>query len=81
VKQKQILIAADQLANTVFAGFADETISARSWRNQYKKRRWYWARIVIDGLFFWDKDHCKNSYLSEQERQQLPPEYRDNNQP
>ena len=29
---KQFLIAADQLANTIAGGYADETLSSRCWR-------------------------------------------------
>ena len=70
---KQFLIAIDQLANTLLGGMADETLSARSWRLRDKNPK---IRAVIDGLFFWDKDHCRTSYESELERKQLPSEYR-----
>jgi hypothetical protein len=72
----QILIAIDQLLNAIFGGYADETISARAWRCRNKKRRWKIARAVIDGLFYFDKDHCYLSYVSERDRAQMPPEYR-----
>lgn len=68
---KQILIAIDQLANTVIGGWADETLSSRAWR---EKRRS--LVVFIDCLFFWEKNHCENSYISERERIQLPPEFR-----
>ena len=68
---KQILIAIDQLANTVIGGWADETLSSRAWREE---RRVLIA--VIDGLFFWEENHCEASYISERERMQLPPEFR-----
>ena len=68
---KQIAIALDQLVNTIFGGWADETLSARLYRTRSPFRK------VIDLLFFFDKDHCHTSYLSEIKRAQLPPEYRD----
>lgn len=71
-----ILIALDQLLNTFLAGYADETVSSRAYRMDGKKRRWTIARTVIDGLFFWEPDHCRQAYLSEQQRRQLPPEFR-----
>jgi len=71
-----ILIAIDQLVNTLFGGWADETISARSWRLDGTARRWSIARRVIDGLFFFQKDHCMNAYNSEMLRMQIAPEYR-----
>ena len=68
---KQILIAIDQLANAATGGWADETLSSRAWR---EKR----TRLVafIDRLFFWEKNHCEASYISERERLHLPPEFR-----
>jgi hypothetical protein len=68
---KQFLIAIDQLFNVLIgSGWADETLSAWVWRTKH------WSRPWIDCLFFWDKNHCEESYKSELERQQLPPEYR-----
>ena len=73
---KQILMAFDQLVNTFFAGWADETLSARCWRTKS------WFRYVIDyTLFIWQKDeqgrrHCEQSYEHEIDRKDLPEEYR-----
>lgn len=70
---KQILIALDQLANTLLGGMADETLSARAWRTQSPLYK------VIDAIFFWDrqgpKRHCQLSYESEVLRSQLPKGY------
>lgn len=71
-----ILIALDQLLNAILSGYADETVSSRAYRMDGKKRRWTLARAVIDGLFFWQPDHCRQAYLSEQQRRQLPPALR-----
>ena len=77
---KQFLIALDQLINTLIPasgegfGKADETISARAWRLR-ERGPWNVALIVIDFLFFFDKNHCEKSYLSEAKRKQLPTEY------
>lgn len=61
---KQLLIAADQLANALLGGMADETISARAWRLR-DHRGWGVARAVIDALFFWHRDHCMQAYHAE----------------
>lgn len=67
---RELLIAIDQVFNVIFgSGWADETISAYCWRKGYKFSK------VIDILFM-DPFHCMDSYRSEIERQQLPPEYR-----
>lgn len=70
------LIALDQLLNAMLGGYADETLSSRAYRMDGEKRRWTIARSVIDGLFFWDDDHCRGAYQSERLRRQLPPEMR-----
>lgn len=72
---KQFLIAIDQLFNSVLGGYADETLSARAWRMQ-EYSYWDIARKVIDLIFFWEKDHCKESYLNEIRRKQLPSDYK-----
>lgn len=72
----QLAIAVDQLANALIGGWCDETLSARAWRNGKNSKGWNKVRIVIDLLFFWQKQHCFNSYISEFERKQLPEEYR-----
>jgi len=75
---KQFLIALDQTLNTVIKvgidgyGYADEMLSARAWRLRTQSNLCVW----IDALFFWDKNHCEECYKIEQERLQLPPEYR-----
>lgn len=74
----QVLIALDQLANALlFFGFADETISARSWRQRHKLQ-WRIARALIDRLFalLGDVDHCERSYESERTGAHLPGELR-----
>ena len=66
---KQVLVAADQLANALAGGWADETWSSRCWREE----RWGWVDI-LDGLF--GTNHCEQSFHSERMRLQLPPEFR-----
>lgn len=73
---KQVAIAFDQLCNTLAGGWADETFSARCWREGKTSRTWGAARIMVDALLWFDPQHCFNSYLSEFERKQLPEEYR-----
>ena len=72
---KQVLIAIDQLINTLFRGWADETLSSRAWRH-YADGSCKWPKMVIDAILFFDRDHCHQSYLSELERRQLKPSMR-----
>lgn len=74
----QFWVAFDQVLNTIFGtGWADETLSAGAYRTELKGAFWgrFW-RPLIDGLFFWQDEHCKESHRSEMERRQSHPEAR-----
>lgn len=71
----QVAVAFDQLLNTLLGGYADETLSARAWRHHLDGSR-TWPRWIIDHLFFWQTNHCKEAYESELLRKQLPDIYR-----
>jgi hypothetical protein len=73
----QPIVALDQLLNTLVGGWADETISARAWRCQSYSRKWRMVRVVVDALFFWQDNHCRSAYFSEQERFHMPIHYRE----
>ena len=78
---RQLLISVDQTINCVLGLFiggswADETLSSRAYRMQQQGKPWGFLRGVIDALFFWQQQHCFQSYLSEKYRKQLPPELR-----
>jgi hypothetical protein len=76
MRLKQVLIALDQLGNALAGGYADETISAKSFRMAKRSVKWAAARKAIDAVFFWQISHCAQAYASEFERRHLPPEYR-----
>lgn len=67
---RQFLIALDQLFNTLVGGMADETISARAHRRQWKK-----TEAFINWLFR-DDLHCARAYISEMSGSQNSREYR-----
>ena len=75
---EQIPIAVDQLINTFFGGWADETISSVAWRKRHEGKGWAFLRALIDTLFFWQDNHCRSAWESELYRKQLPPELRGN---
>ena len=58
--------------------WADETISAHCWRWHIHGVR-SWPRRLVDGvaLILGDENHCLESYKSEVEGRQLPPEMRE----
>jgi hypothetical protein len=76
LKPMQVAIALDQFFNTLVGGYADETVSARAWREHNNSRKWKYIQLAIDTLFFWQQDHCLASYMSESLRKQYPKEYR-----
>ena len=52
--------ALSQLCNVVFLnGHPNESMSGRAWRT---KSFWY---KVIDLLFWFDEEHCKNAYYND----------------
>lgn len=71
----QILVALDQLINTMIGGYADETLSSRAHRRRLRGKGG--VAWVIDHIFFWQDEHCKTAYESELERAQLPVEFRE----
>lgn len=93
----QVGIALDQMLNALWPSFlwghlsyADETLSARTWRGARANKRLPRLLLpVIDAMFLWqtpdvaDEDgtpirsHCHRAYLKEAQRRGLPPEYRD----
>jgi len=68
-----VLIAIDQLANALFNGWPDETLSSRAWRWHIQGKR-SWPRQMIDCLFalFGDLNHCENANRSEAMDNHLP---------
>jgi hypothetical protein len=72
----QILIAVDQLFNTLFGGWADETLSSRAYRLK-RDGGSSTPEKLINCLFF-SKTHCQDAYESEWYRSQMPPEFRNN---
>jgi len=71
-----ILVALDQMLNTLLSGCPDETFSARTHRKA-EAGQWFWValRRVINQAFFWEDDHCRLSFENEKNRAQGPREY------
>lgn len=61
------LIAIDQLLNTLLLGSPDETLSSRAYRTEQSgKILGTLLRPTIDLLFFFQDQHCKKAFTSEQ---------------
>jgi len=76
----QFLLGIDQLVNVFISlfiggGWADESLSARAYRSKENKY-WLLAYKVINKIFFWQRNHCEEAYVSERDQMQLPPRYR-----
>jgi len=77
----QFLIALDQLINTLIwikgdgFGWADETFSARLWRLYLQDILSDKPYRFVDALFFWQQNHCYDSWASEANRRHLDPYY------
>lgn len=71
---ENVAIAVDQLLNALFNGACDETLSARAERLSIERKR-HWPKRIINILFFWQTDHCREAYESELLRRQLPKAY------
>lgn len=74
----QIVVCIDQFFNCMLfrlpgGVWADETLSSRAHRIQGTNPR---LRTIINKLFFWQEDHCRDAYESERRRSHLPPELR-----
>lgn len=77
----QLLIWLTQGGNVLLGGYADESMSSRAYRMKLKGHKyWGWTADAIDKLFFWQTDHCRNAWLQELDRRQLPPELRGQSQ-
>lgn len=70
----QVGTALSQLLNTLLWGWADESLSSRSWRMKDRRSRWRWMRFGIDSIL--GANHCQDAYISERKRTQSPPELR-----
>lgn len=76
---KQWWIAFDQLCNACIPSvntWADETFSSRCHRLGRSSSGWAITEQVVNHIFFWELDHCRQSYDSECARRQSPPESR-----
>lgn len=71
---KNLGIAFDQMLNAFLFGWPDETLSSRAYR--LALAGWPLPAQVIDCVFFWQKEHCKESFESERLGRQQPPELR-----
>lgn len=68
-------ILLDVTVNVALLGRPGETISARCHRKRFKPG-WKQARVVVNGIFFFQKDHCEWAFERERQHLNMPHEYR-----
>ena len=57
-----ILEATSQWLNALLGGNPNITISASAYLNRHKRP---WVYKAINRLFFWQEDHCRDSWVSD----------------
>ena len=81
----QLFVALDQFLNVLIGmiiepsqkQWSDLTLSAHTWIH-YTRGEWCWFYWLVNHIFFWQNNHCKEAYESEAQRSHLPPELRTN---
>lgn len=65
----RVLISLDQAVNAIVGGSPDETLSSRTYRRAMldddPSVLWIAFHSLVDTLFFWEPNHCYESYLVE----------------
>ena len=49
----------------LLGGHHDVTVSARAYLNRKRSRGWYAAYRALNAVFFWQDDHCRDSWLAD----------------
>lgn len=57
----RVLLAISILINTLLGGSTNQSFSARNWH--WKKQGYPNLVWLIDKIFFWEVDHCFESYI------------------
>ena len=58
----EVLRALSVLLNTLLGGYSTETLCGRCYRLREQSRAAHGVVTVINGIFFWEIDHCASSY-------------------
>ena len=63
----RFLVWLDRGVNFLIGGSYYQTLSARAYETASKDHPyWGWTQKLIDGLFFWDENHCQRRWIYEQ---------------
>ena len=65
----RLAIGFDQLLNALLGGDIDETLSSRAYRRtRTGSRKWQRIESAINAVFFWQHEHCRESFRNERQR-------------
>lgn len=69
----EVAAAFSQLLNTILGGERDQTFSARIYEATLVRKPWAGVmRRIVNGLWFWQRDHVKSAYHADSEHTYLP---------
>jgi hypothetical protein len=54
--------AASRFLNAILGGPFDQMLSARAYEQSMTNTRWEIVRAMLDTVFFWHPNHCRESY-------------------
>ena len=60
----RIFAAMSEVVNAGIGGHNNETVSGRAWRLRTKPK-WKTAYKLLNGVFFWQNNHCYTSHLDD----------------
>jgi hypothetical protein len=71
-----IKVGVSRLVNALLCGYSGEMLSARAYRLRNCSLFWGVVKEVLDSVFWWELEHCKQCYEFELNHRDKPEEYR-----
>jgi hypothetical protein len=71
-----IKVGVSRLINALLCGYSGEMLSARAYRLRNCSLFWGVVKEVLDSVFWWELEHCKQCYEFELNHRDKPEEYR-----
>lgn len=56
--------------NVLLGGHSAQTLCGRAYASRYTHKGWAVLYKVLNTVFFWDRDHCRGSYIGDIRRAQ-----------
>jgi hypothetical protein len=71
-----IKVSVSRLVNALLCGYSGEMLSARAYRLRNKSLFWGVLKEILDSVFWWQLEHCRNCFEFELEHRDKPEEYK-----